>query len=539
MVFSRLRPIPSCFYNPARTGAALCALAMVLAGPIAIQPLPAADAPPPALELQPYRVRVEVSFAVRPEMGGAFRKAVLEDLRNGIDRSAASLWQFEIGEDRKARLAGIEPLRRLRAEQVATDYSAADLDKLHLLSIESIGGGFRIAGREWDAATAQLGPLQEQSFPERRDVANRGVNLLRALFRPVATVTQAKGGPVVLRARGGALTPHDASWQPLRKGSLFEAYYRYFNKDQVVERIQQVPWTYLTVEAVELGTSACTVTSGLRSAFSARRRRIDVVALEVTRQVATTRLTLVTRPPERRPLGGVEVEVSADSQPAPADKPAVDAEQPRKFVTDRNGQVWIPAAESFQKPVWLFVRSGQNLLARVPFVPGIRPEQSLELPDDSLRLEVEGQVAQLQSELVDTVAKRAVVAALARKRAKDRGWDDVDNYLKQLTNMPKAPAFAADLSAIRLNGLKTARSRKDKITEVRIQKLCDETATLIKDYLDEDKLKELREEIAELKQIAAEDAAAEAEFKASNKSAEQNSPKPAAPPPPPVVKPGL
>jgi hypothetical protein len=512
---------------------------MVLAGPIAIQPLPAADAPPPALELQPYRVRVEVSFAVRPEMGGAFRKAVLEDLRNGIDRSAASLWQFEIGEDRKARLAGIEPLRRLRAEQVATDYSAADLDKLHLLSIESIGGGFRIAGREWDAATAQLGPLQEQSFPERRDVANRGVNLLRALFRPVATVTQAKGGPVVLRARGGALTPHDASWQPLRKGSLFEAYYRYFNKDQVVERIQQVPWTYLTVEAVELGTSACTVTSGLRSAFSARRRRIDVVALEVTRQVATTRLTLVTRPPERRPLGGVEVEVSADSQPAPADKPAVDAEQPRKFVTDRNGQVWIPAAESFQKPVWLFVRSGQNLLARVPFVPGIRPEQSLELPDDSLRLEVEGQVAQLQSELVDTVAKRAVVAALARKRAKDRGWDDVDNYLKQLTNMPKAPAFAADLSAIRLNGLKTARSRKDKITEVRIQKLCDETATLIKDYLDEDKLKELREEIAELKQIAAEDAAAEAEFKASNKSAEQNSPKPAAPPPPPVVKPGL
>lgn len=539
MVFARLRRYQFYYYRAARAGAALCALAVLLAGPIAIRPLHAADAPPPALELQPYRVRVEVSFAVLPEIDVAFRQAVLNDLRDGIERSAASLWQFEIGEDHKARLAGIEPLRRLRAEQVATGYAVADLDKLYLLSIESVGGGFRIAGREWDAATAQLGPLQEQTFPERRDVANRCVKLLRALFCPVATVTQAKGGPVVLKARGGALTPHDASWHPLRKGALFEAYYRYFNKDQVVERIQQVPWTYLTVEAVDLGTSNCTVTSGLRSAFSARRRRIDAVALEVTRQVAVTRLTLATRPPERRPLGGVEVEVAAESQPAPAETPAVGAAQPLKFVTDRNGQVWIPAAESFQKPVWLFVRSGQNLLARVPFVPGIRPEQNLELPDDTLRLEVEGQVAQLQSELVDTVAKRAVVAALARKRAKDREWSAVDNYLKQLTAMPKATAFAADLSAIRLNALKTARSRKDKITETRIQKLCDETATLIKDYLDEDKLKELREEIAELKQIAAEDAAAEAEFKASNKSAEQNSPKPASPAPPPVVKPGL
>jgi hypothetical protein len=240
-------------------------------------------------------------------------------------------------------------------------------------------------------------------------------------------------------------------------------------------------------------------------------------------------------------LGGIEVEVLSEIHSGQEQTPAAAVETPRILVTDRNGQVTLAGAtQPLEKPLWLFVRSGQNLLARVPIVPGIRADEVLELPDDTLRLEVEGQVAQLQSELVDTVARRAVVAAMARNRAKSRQWTEVDEFLKKLQTMPGATAFAADLSAIRLNSIKTARSHKDKATELRIQKLCDETAELIRNYLDDDKVRELQEEIVELKKVAAEDAAAEAQAKQDQKALDEKMKAvPTAPPQPPVTKPGF
>src|SRR5262249_8986761 len=159
------------------------------------------------------------------------------------------------------------------------------------------------------------------------------------------------------------------------------------------------------------------------------------------------------------------------------------------------------------------VRSGQALLARVPFLPGIRERDLLELPDDSLRLETEGSVALLQAELVDTVARRAVLISLARSRAKTNGWTAVDDLPKQLDHMPRPPAFLGGLDAIRIPARQTARTRRDKTTELRIDRICDETAELVTNYLDEEKIKELREELAELRQVAQEQAKLEAEIK--------------------------
>src|SRR5262249_33249717 len=149
-----------------------------------------------------------------------------------------------------------------------------------------------------------------------------------------------------------------------------------------------------------------------------------------------TRLTLITRPPSRKPLAGVEVEISdeptirddtphlgkqPEQGPAEAEgttKPAPRSRLPR-LVADRNGLVTLNASLSATGgPVWLFVKSGQALLARVPVVPGAQSVEPLELPDDALRLETEGNIASLQAELVDTVARRAVLMSVARARAK-------------------------------------------------------------------------------------------------------------------------
>lgn len=464
-------------------------------------------------ELRPYRVQIDVSFGT--DIDREWRERLLRRLAEGLERGAGGLWEVDIRADVVSRLAGIDSLSRLKPSDLADASRAGELDKWYFASVETAGAGLQIAGREWDGATRQLGAVQSRTLPDRAEAPLQLVELLRSLFRPLASIEQSRGSPPRLKARGGALTPHDEAWQAIREGMLFEPYYRYLNKDLAVERIQQVPWTYVTAGPSAEGITEATVISGLRSPLGVRRRRVEAVALGVGRRIDSTRLTLVTRGPGQRPQGGIQVELSADPQAAEAPPEQAASESgSRVFVTDRKGQVRLSADPASEPaPIWLFVRSGQNLLARVPFVPGIRADERLELPDDTVRLEFEGRVAQLQSELIDAVARRAVLIAMVRQGAKARDWSRVEEYEKSLAAGPSSTSFSAELTTIRVQGLQAARAQRDRPTELRIQRLCDDLNRLIGDYLEDNKLGELREEIVELKKIAAEDAAADEALK--------------------------
>ncbi len=100
--------------------------------------------------------------------------------------------------------------------------------------------------------------------------------------------------------------------------------------------------------------------------------------------------------------------------------------------------------------------------------------------------------------------------SLVTTRAKTGDWVATDALFKQIEELPKATTIAADVNAIRIPALKTARTRRDRNTEARIQKLCDETLELATNYLDQDKVNELREDINEMRRIIADEAAAEA-----------------------------
>jgi hypothetical protein len=240
---------------------------------------------------------------------------------------------------------------------------------------------------------------------------------------------------------------------------------------------------------------------------------------------------------------GTGTEQDKEKPPAPPQP----AKLPR-LVADRSGVVTLNASASPNgEPVWLFIKSGQALLARVPIVPGAQSAEVLELPDDTLRLEIEGSIATLQAELVDAVARRAVLMSQAKARAKASQWEAMGEVLKQLDDMPKAGAFAININAIRQPALKAARARRDRTTEERIKRLCDEATELVTNYLDEEKLKELKEELTELRQIAADEAAADAFEKgggakpgaakpdsgAKKKTKKKAAPPPAAPATPP------
>ena len=91
------------------------------------------------------------------------------------------------------------------------------------------------------------------------------------------------------------------------------------------------------------------------------------------------------------------------------------------------------------------------------------------------------------------------MAATARAHAKAHQWKAMDGALKQLSALPDAALFLKELNTIRFTGQEAAKVAKDRATEGRVQRLCDESLALIKRYLDADKIKVIKEELDELR----------------------------------------
>lgn len=492
---------------------------------------PAALPAEPPIESLPYRVRVQIGFGPLPQFDRSFRQQVLEQVSDGLERYAGEFWNCAVAEEQGRIFPGRAALERLEAGVVLEQAFSADFQKVYLLQVDASGAGFQFAGREWDATLRRLGPLATQAAFGTNEVAESLLALVGKLFRPVAEIERARSGTITLHARGGRFHPPDPRWQPLPPEKLFEVFYCFLDKDQAIERVQEVPWTYLAAgREADDGRSECTVTSGLRSPLGARRRiqslALGINAMGIYGRTGGTKLTLMTRGPARKPLAGVEVELSDVPNPPHASERA-QQEQPEKktvdekqtaaksprLVADRNGIVFVSAHEVpgnravlINHPVWLLVHSGPVLLARVPFVPGLHNAETLELPDDTLRLEVEGDIALVQAKLVDTVARRAVLMALARNRAQAGDWEAVASALTDLKDMRQAASFASEIGVIRIRATKAARARRDQATEQRVQKLCTETLELVTNYLDEEKMAELRTDIEDIRRTELDEA---------------------------------
>lgn len=461
-----------------------------------VEPLP--------IERRPYQIRVCLSFGSDSSLLPKYRKTLLTELNENVDRLLGDMWQLHASEERSLTLNGATSLERLSLPELKAGFPGNGLDKIFLLTIEPAGAGYQLAAREWDAAADQLSAVRVNLVYQRREIVRGWLSLIQGLFRPVASVQVSRASAVSVRAQAGELMPRDTAWAPLSAGQILEPYHRFISGKQAGSPAQFVPWTYLVIDQVERSHASCHVLSGLRSPLSARRR-VETLALGIRRDASTTRLTLLARRPRSKPLVGLEVELVSDLK-----------QKPLRLVSDREGAIDVPSG-SAKSPVWLNIRSGQALLAHLPFVAGSRGAESIELPDDSLRLNVEGELSILQADLVDAVARRAVLAATARAQAKLGDSKQMDALLKQLAEVPKASDFIASLNAIRLPALEAAREQKQPDAAARIQKLCDETGELIARYLSDAKLRDANDEIAELRKVFKEDQAAAAQFQAEKK----------------------
>jgi len=436
--------------------------------------------------LRPYRVLVVLEIPQAPDWPQTARQALVSGLQADLVRYLGGLWQAEIqlGDDlhsdpatwRQNRLPG---LRR------------STLDKIFLLRLDATGGGYLLQGQEWDETIEDLGPLQTVRVYDRRQLGDKLVSLIRRVYRSVARLEPHRDGSVRIEARGGEQTPPDPAWSPLQPNTAWEPYSRYLSPEQTLLRVERIPWTYVLPRPGERGQADCEVVSGLRSPLNVRRRRMELVAVAVRPLHPRTRIQFRTLGAGHRPCAGYTVEWQTDPK-----------QPPIREVTDRQGMISVPASAGGGTPLLLQVRNGQVKLASLPLIPGVQAFETVDLLDDDPRLQAEGQISLLQTELIDTVAQRAVLAARARQAAQTGNWDEVEKLLKQQAGLRSSASFVSDLNAIRVTALRVAKAGRNRLTERRIQRLCDETAELITHYLATDKLRALREELQELRQAS-------------------------------------
>ena len=104
----------------------------------------------------------------------------------------------------------------------------------------------------------------------------------------------------------------------------------------------------------------------------------------------------------------------------------------------------------------------------------------------------------LQGEVIDAVALRNTAFATIRAAAKKNDWATVKQKLELLKRIQDVGVLNDRLNAVRVGATTAAKARKDRVAEIRINRMCDETSTLIKAHLSDDKLSTLTEEMEAL-----------------------------------------
>jgi hypothetical protein len=453
-------------------------------------------------DLAPYRVMVRVTFAADPNVTPALRQTVLATLTARIGATFGPTWSLlpadhpSVIEDNDLTPPDEQYLERLTYGSIAAKVGDGSCQKAFLLFIRPQESKWLIVGREWDRTVQTVGPLLTATTTQRRVIADAALELLERLFSPLLMISDAdrEYKTATARVHAGSIPPGDPSAVPLTKGALFLTYFRFLDSKGNVRRVQLVPWTYLVLDELKGGRAKCAVASSYRAPLAANmRRRVEAVAILLRPSLAETRLKLVVGRGASKPLAGLFVEI--EPLIPNASPKATEVKQRRELLSDRQGEVTI-GAELAHPLRLLQIHSGSVLLARRPFVAGVDPDVTLELANDEIRLSAQRDVDLLRIQLIETVARRASLIARTRASLKTHDAESTRQLLADLDHLPKADFYLSKLNEIRVVALDEASHRRDAVAERRIQDLCQKTLTLIEQYLPDDRLQTLHEEVA-------------------------------------------
>jgi hypothetical protein len=448
--------------------------------------------PPP--ELKPYDVLVSVSFPGDASIDAGFRNDLVASVPKLLKSRLGQMWTLTVRDDRLLLPPTRAVLDRITVEDLNARFLPGEFDKVILCTVGRRGSAYEVAAREWDRNSRTAGPGASRETCDRRLVDDLVATTAVEVFRPLAMIHDVGEDVVELGIRGGEFLAADDDAAQFHSGDYLVTYSRYLDRQHNVGQIQFIPWTFLQVDLVERARMLCHVVSTFRrSPFPGSRRRVELMGIAARPLIAETQLTLVPRVDPLNPLVGLRVDVM-DRMPTQDDP----VEDRVTLLTGRSGAI-VVSADPGVPLRHLLVHSGGAVLASVPFIPGLDRQVTLELPDDTPRLNVEGELQMMEDDLIDVVASRAVIMARARRAARAGKWDDVDRFLDELKKLPDFQQFDTRLSAVRVPAEQTCRKLGDRVAQSRIARLCRDFREIAQTRLSPDIIRDFQTEMNQLR----------------------------------------
>jgi hypothetical protein len=439
-----------------------------------------------AWEYAPYRVRIWLALEQVPQLPPEFVAVWSEQLKARAASVLGAVWEVEAEAVPPALQADMFwRLEDLTAERVAAvAKEGVRSDKLYLVNIVTDAAGYRVAVRELDGRTRQMGPAALRTAPALADVPGAVWDAVYESFTPLARIERVDDKLIAARLRAGGLIVDSESPALIEPGMVLSPYLRRNDRsgEPVKNGVAPLPWTLLAVESRTDSLLSCRMYSGYRSAIPTRGgARLERLAMLIRPRYATTRLVLESRAADGRPLVGYDL-----YSKLPAD---TEAEPELIGSSDSFGSLELLRGDGTIR--LFYIKSGRQLLGRLPIVPGQAPELVVKLPDDDSRLQAEGFISALQSRALDLVARREILAARFRRQLKDQKYADAQTLLDDFRKLETQVDLRRSLDEAQQDMRAT-----DKLTQTRIDKLFAEARKLLNlKALSDEMLNELNREL--------------------------------------------
>ncbi len=435
-------------------------------------------------EVSPYRIEVWVALQPHPRVDPAWQQQLPAEIQRLAENRIGSVWTLNaratpeehLGDVLRGSSLDLEQLRQLNEEPLQ------NVDKLMLVVVQNDSRGYRLTVREFDLNTRQSAGPQSLTVADGQMLGSAALDLMCDVFVPVVRIERIEDTTVIAAVRGGALERPEQStrrWRlptQVQVGDVLQPLLLRTDRNGRIgpDGVKLVEWTVLIATERTGSSLTCEFHSGYRQPFSTRRSsRLQQMAYRVKPQLESTTLKLINRRTPDEPLVGYEV----------YGRPP-DDEQATKLIgrTDWNGELTIDR-DPAQPVQVLFVRNGQQVLGKLPIVPGAQALLVAPLRNDDLRLEAEGFLLGVQDSLVDLVAQREVLAARIRREIESGELDKADELLRQLRRLDTQEDFAR-----RVQQRKQTLSSGDAQVQQKIDELFAQTRSLLGKYLNQEQV---------------------------------------------------
>lgn len=469
------------------------------ATPASAAPTGSPTAPPTPvqrpIELRPYDVLISVRFRHDAELDAAFCRSSLETIGIRLRSRLGEMWNITVAEDASSSGASRSAVERVSPDELNDRWLTSPHDKVFEVAVSREGSRYDVFVREWDKNSQTTGPVIGGSTMDRRQVAQVTSEQIHRAYRPVVMIISVNGNENEMLARAGEFLAADPGAAPFQTGDYLKPYLRYLDRQRNVRQIQHLDWTYVRVDSIDRARLAGTTVSAFKAPLMGSRRRVELMAIRVRPLLAETEIRLTPRKEPLNPMAGFRVDVM-DRIPTEADR----VPDRLTLLSSRQGTVTLPVDP--QHPLrWLFVQSGQSVLAQVPYIPGVVANIELNTPNDAARLKVEGALSLIEGELIDILGRRAVLMGQARKAAEADRWTEVDEYLRQFNALPDLPQVEQRITAIETPAVQSARQFNDRVGESRIKRQCKEVRETAQKHLDPETAKDFRDEMNSLRGV--------------------------------------